>query len=316
MLTTPSGRWSNSGPEHQRGERRQLRGLADDRVAGRQGRRQLPAEQQQRVVPGDDAADHPQRLLQNQGELGRLDRGDHPPGGIPPDLGVVVERGDRPADLIGVLHPGLAALERHGLCQLVRSSPHPGCEGVQHLAALHRRRAAPVRSRVAGGGDRRVELLGARRPHLRHRLLGEGVLDLDRVTLTLHLLAVDQEPCLELRHGRDRIRRTALPSGRATAGGRPGGEGIRPPVRPPAANPSGKQTETALDGRAPEKESRAPARCLDSIFEYPSSMRAKRRVPTRPARFRTSPGDSPTLRRLPGRDARRRASRRAAAAAL
>ena len=99
--------------EHQRRERRQLRRLADDGVAGRERGRELPGEQQQRVVPGHDAPDDADRLLEHERELRRLDRRDHAAGEVAAHLGVVVERGGGPADLVGVLDQRLAALERH-----------------------------------------------------------------------------------------------------------------------------------------------------------------------------------------------------------
>ena len=180
-FTTPAGRWSKQRREHQRRQRRQLGGLADRRVAGGQRRRELPGQQQQRVVPGHDAADHAHRLLQHQRELRRLDRGDHAAGAVAPDLRVVVERGRRPADLVGVLEQRLAALERHHARQLVGARAQPRGHLVQHLAALDRGRARPSRGPPREPRPTAASICSARRQRDgRDRLLRVGVLDLER----------------------------------------------------------------------------------------------------------------------------------------
>ena len=196
-FTTPAGRWSKQPAQHQRRKRRQLRRLADGRVAGGQRGRELPGQQQQRVVPGHDAAHHAHRLLQHQGELGRLDRRDHAAGAVAPDLRVVVERGRGPADLVGVLEQRLAALERHHPGQLVGAGAQPRRHLVQHLAALDRGRARPSARRFARGRDRGVHLLGAGSATPAMRLLGVRVLDVQRRPVAGDLLAADQEPRLE-----------------------------------------------------------------------------------------------------------------------
>ena len=83
--------------ERERRQRRQLRRLADARVARRQRRRELPREQQQRVVPRHDAGDDAHRLLEHERELRGLDRRDHAAREVAPQLGVVVERRGRPS---------------------------------------------------------------------------------------------------------------------------------------------------------------------------------------------------------------------------
>jgi hypothetical protein len=166
-----------AGGEHQRRDRRQLGRLADDGVAGRQRGRELPGEQQQRVVPGDDRPDDTERLLEHERELGRLDRRDDPAGEVAAHLGVVVERGGGPADLVGVLDQWLAALERHRVRELVGPGSQPGRDLVQELGALGGRRRRPAGEGLARGGDRRVDLFGRGGPDLRDGLLGRGVLD-------------------------------------------------------------------------------------------------------------------------------------------
>ena len=58
-LTTPAGRPAADAVlrEHERRQRGHLRGLEDDRVAGRDGRQDLPHRHLQRVVPRGDRAD-------------------------------------------------------------------------------------------------------------------------------------------------------------------------------------------------------------------------------------------------------------------
>ena len=187
--------------ERQGGERRQLRGLADRGVAGGQRRRQLPGQEQQRIVPGHDAGDHADRLLDHQRQLGRLDRGNHPAGRVAADLRVVVEGGRRPADLVRVLDQRLAALQRHQLGELVAAGAEPGGDLVQELGALDRRCSLPVALRLARRGDRRRDLLVRGRGHGRDRLLGGRVLDRQRLALAGDLLAADQQPRLGLLHG-------------------------------------------------------------------------------------------------------------------
>ena len=82
------------------------------------------------------------------------------PGRVAADLGVVVERGGRPADLVGVLDQRLAALGRHQLGELVGAGAQPVGDLVQHLGPLDRGRVAPSRARPRRGGDGRVELVG------------------------------------------------------------------------------------------------------------------------------------------------------------
>ena len=197
------GQVLEAGRERQGRERCQLGGLADRGVAGRQRGRQLPGQEQQRIVPGHDAGDHADRLLDHQRELGRLDRGDHPAGGVAADLGVVVEGGGGPADLVRVLDQRLAALQGHQLGELVAAGAKPGGDLVQELGALDRRRSLPAALGLAGRGDRRRHLLVRGRGHGCHRLLRGGVLDRQRLAVAGDRLAADQQPRLGLRHGGD-----------------------------------------------------------------------------------------------------------------
>ena len=144
--------------ERQRRERRELGRLAERGVAGGEHRRELPGEQQQRVVPRHDAGDEPERLLQHERELRRLDRRDHPALRAARQLGVEVERARRPADLVAVLDQRLAALAGHQLGQLVGAGAQPRGDLVQRLRALGGRRRGPLALGAAGVLDRGVEL--------------------------------------------------------------------------------------------------------------------------------------------------------------
>ena len=163
--------------QHQGRERRQLRGLADDAVAGRQRRRNLPGEQQQRVVPGDDAADDPERVLDDHRQLGRLDRRDHAAGVVAADLGVVVEGRRRPLELVAVLDQRLATLGGHRPRQLLGVLAQPPRDLVQHLAALSGAGPRPARPGLTRGRDRGVDLLGRGERDLDDRLGRVRVLD-------------------------------------------------------------------------------------------------------------------------------------------
>ena len=182
--------------EGQRRQRRQLGGLAHDRVPRRESGRDLPREEEQRVVPGDDAGDDAHRLLQHERELGRLDRRDHTAGEVAAHLRVVVEGRGRPPDLVGVLDQRLASLERHQPRELVRAVAQPRGDLVQELGTLDGRHVAPVAGRLASGGDRGVDLLVRRQLDRGDRFLGVRVLDLEPLAVSTHLLAADQQACL------------------------------------------------------------------------------------------------------------------------
>ncbi len=216
----------------------------------------------------------PVRLLDHQGELGGLDRGDHPPGRVPPDLRVVVEAGRGPADLVAVLDQRLAPLQRHHLGELAAARLEAVRHLVQELAPVHGGRRRPLARALARGCDRGVELLGARRADGGDRLLAERVLDLDRVAVAGDLLAVDEKAGL---HSRDP---TASPSGAFDTGqggvGRPGGEGNRPPYPPACAEAQTPgEDEAFMWAGAGVGGLRTPARCLDSNYGYPANPPVK-----------------------------------------
>ena len=124
------------------------------------------------------------------------------PAELRPELGVEVERGGRPADLVGVLDQRLAALERHHARELVGARAQPGRDLVQQLAALDRRAfAAHAAAGLARGGDRGVDLLGARRAPTSASVSSvAGFSTASGGAVAGDLLAADQQPGL---HGRD-----------------------------------------------------------------------------------------------------------------
>ena len=196
----PAGRWSKHDASASVDSGVSSLGLTDDRVARGERRSDLPRQQQQRVVPGHDAADDAHRLLQDERELRRLDRRDHAARRAAADLRVVVERGGDPADLVGVLDQRLAALERHEPGELVGAGAQARRDLVQHLAALDRRRARPGARRVARRGDRGVDLLGGRRGDAREHGFVVGILDVERGAVAGHRLAADQEAGVVVSH--------------------------------------------------------------------------------------------------------------------
>ncbi len=97
-----------------------LRGrLDDDRVPHSQRRRHFEHQEEQRVVPGDQTADHPVRGAEHQGELSWIvGWGDPTPEG-PGELGVLVEEIARHVDVQVITGEGAAGLDGQRLCQAI-----------------------------------------------------------------------------------------------------------------------------------------------------------------------------------------------------
>ena len=176
---------SQFGQPQQR-ERRDLRRLEDDRVAGGKGRGDLPGADHHREIPGDDDTDDAERFAVDQAE------------------DVVGSRGDFAVDLVdclGIVAEGARGRERlglvsHGNLGAVVADPEHGQfggvpldqvrQGEQRLLALRRRPPRPD-ARLEGGprrrhravdirriavGDRRERLAVDRRGHLQRPLAG------------------------------------------------------------------------------------------------------------------------------------------------
>ena len=157
----------------ERRERRLVGRLDDHRVAGRQRRRHLPRHEQQRIVERHDRRHHAERLLDREVDLVLEARRDGVAARVAPDLGVVVEAGGRPLDLVEVLDHRLAALERHELGELVvhargcaprpRAGASPSrAPGTRRHAGCARRaaRTAAATSAACARGTRGDDLLG------------------------------------------------------------------------------------------------------------------------------------------------------------
>ena len=152
--------------EPQRRQRRQLRGLDDHGVAGGERRRNLPDEQQQRVVERHDRRHDAERLLDREVDLMFGRRRDGRAIRAAGELRVVLKARGAPLHFVEVLDPRLAAFAREQLREARAVAAHQSRGFVQHLAALERRQPLPVLLRR---GRR-----GARAPHV----VGRGIDDL------------------------------------------------------------------------------------------------------------------------------------------
>ena len=176
-FTTPSGIPASrqSSPSLQRGERRQLRRLEDDRVAARERRPELPARDVRREVPRDDEPDDAERLAERRGDTaGDRDR----------LAAVLVDRAGVEVEHLRD-HADLAARPRDRLADVLRLDPRELLgvllderrEPAQESRTVGRRDGAPGRIRRLRSRDRRVRLLHAGLLELGDRLLGGRVED-------------------------------------------------------------------------------------------------------------------------------------------
>ena len=142
--------------EEERGQRRRGGGLEDDRVARREGRRDLPGEHQQREVPRDDLggdAERPgdparERVL----ELVR-------PAGVVPEVG----RRERDVDVAALLDR-LARVHRFEDRELAAALLEDPRDPEQVLGALAARERAPRPGLGAARGADRLVDVGRRAP--------------------------------------------------------------------------------------------------------------------------------------------------------
>jgi ParB family chromosome partitioning protein len=192
--------------EQQRRERRQLRGLAHDGVAGRERGRDLPRPQEQREVPWRDAADDAHRLLQHERELSVVGRRHDAAGARAPELRVEVERASGLGDLVAVLDERLAALGRHHGRQLLRARSQARGDRVERVGAERGRGARPAGRGSARSANRLGHLHGARGAQHTERSREERVLDEQLLALAVHELAADQQPGARRRGSRIRPR--------------------------------------------------------------------------------------------------------------
>ena len=151
--------------EEQRGERRRLRGLEDDRVSGGQRRRDLPREHQQREVPRDDLAGdaHGTRAAVREGVLELVG-----PAGVVEEV-----RGrQRNVDVAGLLDrlPAVQGLQHRELARALLKDARDPEEVLRPLCRGDGRPAVVVG--VAGGLHGEVDVLGAGLGDLGEHLLG------------------------------------------------------------------------------------------------------------------------------------------------
>ncbi len=154
--------------QHQRRERRGLRRLEHHGVAGGERRRDLPRRHQQREVPRDH--------LPGDSERPRAPAGERVLELVGPARVVEeVRRHQRQVD-VARLADRLAAVHRLDDGELAAALLHDARDAVDVLAALARRELRPhAIVGAARGGDRAIDVLGARLGHLRERLLGRRV---------------------------------------------------------------------------------------------------------------------------------------------
>ena len=188
--------------ERQRGQRRRLGGLEHHRVAAGQRRGDLPGQHQQREVPRDDLAGHPERA-RRRAVAGVLQ--------LVGPAGVVEEvRRDQRDVHVARLADRLAVVERLEHGELARPFLDDPGDAEQVLGPLPARHDRPgVLVGLAGGGDRPVHVGGTGLGHLGQDLLGGRRDGLERVAVHAGAeLAVDEEPVgLAQRDDRPRLRR-------------------------------------------------------------------------------------------------------------
>jgi hypothetical protein len=170
--------------EEERGERRRLRGLEDDRVPGGERRSDLPREHEQREVPRNDLPGHPDgprpAVRECVLELVR-----------PARVIEEVRRGERQVDVARLLDrlPAVQRLEHGELAGALREDAR---DPEQVLRALRRIEPRPVRERLARGGDGPRDVLGPCLADLGERRL-VARRDGREVLLRGHPLAADEE---------------------------------------------------------------------------------------------------------------------------
>ncbi|CRJ98795.1 hypothetical protein BN1708_009496 [Verticillium longisporum] len=146
--------------EIEHGQGRLLGGLEDERVAGGEGRGQLPAGHGQRVVPGDDLSADAERLAQRVGKLGGAEIHGLAVPLVGP-AGIVAEHGHEVWDVLGeARRQGLAVVERLNGGQRQGVGLDEVGEVVEELAPCRGRQVTPGRvlKGGTGGGDGRVDV--------------------------------------------------------------------------------------------------------------------------------------------------------------
>ncbi len=145
--------------QQDRGGGGEFAGLQDDRVAGEEGRGDLPTGLQEGVVPGCDEAADADRFI-NDATHGVLAAGvDHPSGVGAAESAVVAEAGDDVGHVVRALHQPLAGVQRLGAGELLGVPFDEVGRAQQQRAALPLGGARPG-SLVEGGARRGDGRLG------------------------------------------------------------------------------------------------------------------------------------------------------------
>ena len=184
-----------------RGVRGELARLQHEGVAGRQARRDLPGDLEQRVVPRRDQAAHADRLVHDPADHVGVAGVDHPAGFLGRDPAVVAEHGDDVVDVVLRLDQALAGVERlHPRDRVLVAHQQVG-DPQQQVTALAGRRRRPRAGveRTMGRLDRGLGVVGRRLVDLGDQGPVRGAADLAAITGSGRApLPVD----VEIRHGR------------------------------------------------------------------------------------------------------------------
>ena len=160
----------------QRGERRQSRGLEDDRVARRERRTHLPGRDGDRKVPGHDQGDDAQRFAERHVDPAR------DWNGVAQEAlgstGVVVEDVDNHSDLAARVTDRLAHVARLELSQLFGAAGHGLRKAAQQLCPVAWSHGPPCGKRCLGAGHRVVGVIDSGLRDLRQHLFGRRLDDL------------------------------------------------------------------------------------------------------------------------------------------
>ena len=147
-------------------ERRLLRRLGDDGIAGRERRRDLAAIDGEREVPRADAGEHAAPVERDAVGLARRPGQHHRRGEFGPrPRGVVAAEIDRLAHLGHAIADGLPRLARAHGHELGHMGFHEAGHAVEAGRALGRRSRVPAPGRGHGRGERRIRLGPARLDH-------------------------------------------------------------------------------------------------------------------------------------------------------
>jgi hypothetical protein len=143
-------------------QRRDLAGLDDAGAPGGERGRELPRQLQQGVVPRRDQHAHPDRLVRDPGEHVRLPTSTSGPPGRG-EVRVVAEHGRHVVDVDAALDERLTCVERLDAGEVLLVALEQVRDAAQDPGPLRDRGGPPaagIVERGAGGGDRRLDVVG------------------------------------------------------------------------------------------------------------------------------------------------------------